>query len=66
MRDGKDTPSLCSGTVLLIIERGPATFCWLPESKAGKEEAFKVVGKLNMELEPVIRDIWRVGNGMED
>lgn len=40
-------------------KKGPC-HCWLPETKQEKEQAEKVIEKLNEELEPILRDEWEL------
>ena len=43
--------------------KGPS-HCWLPETKQEKDQAEKNIQEMNEELEPIMREIWELENGM--
>jgi transposase len=45
-------------------KKGPC-HCWTPETKQEKEQAVKHIDKLNVELEPLMREKWELEKGME-
>lgn len=45
-------------------KKGPYHY-WTPEIKQEKEQAIKHIDKLNMELEPLMREKWELKNGIE-
>jgi hypothetical protein len=44
-------------------KKGPC-HCWTPETKQEKEQAVKHIDKLNVELEPLMREKWELEKGM--
>lgn len=45
-------------------KKGPC-HCWTPETKQEKEEAVRVLERMNQELEPMMKEKWELERGME-